>query len=385
MSLYEIAILGAPTASERAALVATLAATLAEFELEFGRDVALRDASAIPDRDRHAAAAAVFFAAPGAADADVAAGVMAEGVPVIPTIPANGDFAAVPAGLRSANGLRRRTDDPNLEELAAALLECIGLLRRQRRVFISYRRIESRTAALQLHDLLGGRGFEVFLDTHDIRPGETFQDVLWHRLCDSDVLVMLDTPTYFESKWTRQEFGRARAKGIHVLRVVWPDHTPTRHTDLAETLYLEPAELSGSDGPLVDATADAVALAVERLRSRSLAARHLSLAGRLRAEVEGIGGTVEGIGAHRALSLRLPDDRQIWAYPVIGVPTAELLNDVAEKARRAEQDQRPALVYDAMGIRAQWAEHLAWLQTHISAVRWVKVAEAGWTLAALDD
>jgi hypothetical protein len=37
--------------------------------------------------------------------------------------------------------------------------------------------------------------------------------------------VMLDTPTYFESKWTRQELGRARAKEIHVLRVVWPDHS----------------------------------------------------------------------------------------------------------------------------------------------------------------
>ena len=43
------------------------------------------------------------------------------------------------------------------------------------------RRAESRAAALQLHDLLTARGFDVFLDTHDIRLGDPFQDVLWHQ------------------------------------------------------------------------------------------------------------------------------------------------------------------------------------------------------------
>src|SRR3546814_3711382 len=99
------------------------------------------------------------------------------------------------------------------------MLECVGLLRRQRRVFVSYRRVESRAAALQLPDLLASRGFDVFLDTHDIRPGEPFQDVLWHRLVDSGVSVMLDTPTYFDSRWSRKEIGRASAEEIQGLRV----------------------------------------------------------------------------------------------------------------------------------------------------------------------
>ena len=156
-----------------------------------------------------------------------------------------------------------------------------------------YRRVESRSAAMQLHDLMAARGFDVFLDTHDVRPGDPFQDVLWHRLCDSDVVVMLDTPTYFESKWTTREVGRARAKEIHVLRVVWPAHTPSKLTDMADTIYLEPADLEGADGPIVAGKADQIMLAVERLRSRSIAFRYLSITGRLRAEVERIGGKVE--------------------------------------------------------------------------------------------
>src|SRR3546814_9098176 len=107
-------------------------------------------------------------------------------------------------------------------------------------------------------------GFDVFLDTHDIRPGDPFQDVLWHRLVDSDVMVMLDTPTYFDSRWTRQEIGRARAQEIQVLRVIWPEHTPNKLTDLAETIYLDPKELEGPDGPIVAQPADTIVLEVER-------------------------------------------------------------------------------------------------------------------------
>lgn len=382
MALYEIGLLGKVEVGIQTTLTDTISNLVADFELEVGRDIVIRIGNEFENRDRRAASAAAYFGGTGFEGQEVAEIVVRASIPVIPTIPANGDFGTmVPLFLRGANGLRRRLDDPGMKELAVALLECVGLLRRQRRVFVSYRRIESRNAAVQLHDLLAGRGFDVFLDTHDIRPGEPFQDILWHRLCDSDVMVMLDTPTYFASKWTRQELGRARAKEIHVLRIVWPDHTPSRHTDFSETIYLDRCELSGGDGPIVDAVADQIVLAVEALRSRSIASRYMSITGKLRAEVEKIGGTVEGIGAHRAISLCLPDDSKLWAYPVVGIPTAELLNDVVEKARRADQQGQPVLVYDHVGIRDQWISHLKWLDDNIREVRAIRVADAGWTLA----
>ncbi len=386
MGTYEIGILGDVTDADRDTLVATIVKLVADFDLEVGRDVMVRTGDAFDEREGTAATAVVYFGGLVQADQESARRAFASSLPVIPTIPAGGDFdALVPAFLRGANGLRRRADDPEMRELAVALLECVGLLRRQRRVFVSYRRVESRNAAVQLHDLLSGRGFDVFLDTHDIRPGEPFQDVLWHRLCDSDVMVMLDTPTYFESKWTRQELGRARAKEIHVLRVVWPDHTPNKHTDFAETIFLDRAQLSSGDGPIVSDVADQIALAVESLRSRSIASRYMSITGKLRAEVERIGGALEGVGAHRAISLRLPDERKLWAYPIVGIPTADLLNDVVEKARRADQREKPVLVYDHIGIRDQWIAHLKWLDDNISTVRAIRVAEAAWTLAAWED
>jgi TIR domain len=383
LSLYELGILGAVTAEERRAVSDAIARMVADFGLNVASDVILHDGATVEHRDKHAAFAMAYFGGDEHVDLAAARKVAESSVPVIPTVGPTGDFTRqIPDFLRASNGLRRRADDPEYTELAVSLLECVGLLRRQRRVFVSYRRVESRSAAMQLHDLMAARGFDVFLDTHDVRPSDPFQDVLWHRLCDSDVVVMLDTPTYFESKWTTREIGRARAKEIHVLRVVWPAHTPSKLTDMADTIYLEPADLEGTDGPIVAGKADQIVLAVERLRSRSIAFRYLSITGRLRAEVERIGGKVEGLGAHRAISIRLLDDRKIWAYPLVGVPTAEALHDIAEKARRADQPEKPVLVYDHVGIRESWSAHLKWLDDNIQTVRSIKVSEAGWALAA---
>jgi len=383
VSIYELAILGDAAPQEREVLTRTIESMVGDFGLALGTEVIVRDSATLAQRDRHAAFAAAYFGGSTQAEVDAAREIVKSSVPIIPTIGSGGDFGSdIPDFLQASNGLRRRGEDINMTELATAMLECVGLLRRQRRVFVSYRRIESRDAALQLYDLLNSRGYDVFLDTHEIRPGDPFQDVLWHRLCDSDVMVMLDTPTYFESRWTREEIGRARAKEIHVLRVVWPDHQPNKLTDLAETVYLDADDLKGPNGPILLETAESIVLKVERLRSRSIASRYMSITGRLRADVEKIGASVEGIGAHRAIAVRLLDDRRIWAYPVVGVPTAEILNDIADKARRADQREIPVLVYDHIGIRDSWSTHLKWLDENIRAVRSLKVSEAGWLLAA---
>ncbi len=386
MVLYELAILGCYSKEDDQTLRATLGSMISDFGLAIDDQVRIYDADTVANRDLGSAFAAVYFGGPSHKDQEIAQRLLLESVPVIPSVGADGGYEVeIPKFLQPANGLRRRKDDPEMTALAAAMLECVGLLHRQRRVFVSYRRIESRAAALQMHDLLTARGFDVFLDTHDIRPGDPFQDVLWHRLVDSDVMVMLDTPSYFDKRWTRQEIGRARAKEIQVLRVIWPEHKPNKMADLAETVYLEAAELEGPDGPIVSATAEDIVLRVERLRSRSIAARYVSITGKLRADVLKIGGSVEAIGAHRAISLRLTNDKKVWAYPVVGIPTAESLNDVAEKARRADRGAAPVLVYDHIGIRQAWTDHLLWLDENIRSVRAIKVSEAGWTLAAWDE
>ena len=140
--------------------------------------------------ERRKAAAAVFF---GAAEAPLAnvESLLRRGVPILPVV---SDITRVhdeiPTVLRPLNCLAYNV--AGVQRTTTAPLECAGLLPRQRRVFVSYRRDEARQAALQLFDAFSARLFDVFLDTHGIAPAEDFQTMLWHRLCDSDVLVMLD-------------------------------------------------------------------------------------------------------------------------------------------------------------------------------------------------
>jgi len=207
--------------------------------------------------------------------------------------------------------------------------------------------------------------------------------MLWHRLSDCDVTVMLDTKDYFGSKWTAQELGRSQALGIQILMLVWPDHSGSRHLSLSDTVTLRDADLDASNRLQPNLLAN-IAKRAEVLRSRSIATRHLDLVGRLKSEVTRIGGQFEGIGAYRSVSLTLPGGRQLEAYPMVGVPTAEMLNDIQDKAGKAGHGRFPCLVYNHIGIRPAWIEHLRWLDAQISSVRTLKVSDAGWELVEWD-
>lgn len=380
MSVYKLGILGTPPDGMVATLTNHINQVVADFGLVVGTHISVVfDASALAS-DSKWASAALHFGATCPAPAELTQ-IQKAGIPIIPIVSTLECFAdEVPQGLRHLNGLALADVGP--KGIVAALLECVGLLPRQRRVFLSYRRTESRDAALQLFETLSARRFDVFLDTHGVPAAEDFQAVLWHRLCDSDVLVMLDTQTYFESRWTAAEFGRALAKDVSILRVGWPDQVPSRRVSMIPSVQLAAADFEPSGDRFSSATLDRVAVEVEMLRSKSIAARHLKLAGALRAAVERIGGGVEGIGQRRSIVLRLPDERLVIAYPAVGVPSAETMHDVAE---HCEGNRAPgsvaALVYDHVGLHERWNRHLAWLQEHIRVVRCVTSEEAAWLLA----
>ena len=219
MAFYELALMGVPSDEQIGELAQYLSQVIEPFGLHLGQEVAWSICPTDFKPSQKTAAAVAFFGGVNVSETGLTA-VLREGVPVLPIASADGCVdKEIPAQLKPLNYLTYDTHGP--QRISTALLECVGLLPLQRRVFVSYRRGEAREAALQLFDALSARLFDVFLDTHGIAPAEDFQAVLWHRLCDSDVLVMLDTPNYFESRWTSAEFGRALAKGISVLGIGW--------------------------------------------------------------------------------------------------------------------------------------------------------------------
>lgn len=375
MALYELAVMGAPTPPQIGELERHISEITDLFGLRLGQEIGW---SVLPD-DFAAAqktpAAVAFFGAENVSSQGLD-GALRSGIPILPIASTDRHITAeMPDQLRRFNCLTYAGHGPL--RISTALLECVGLLPRQRRVFVSYRRDEARGAALQLFNSLSARVFDVFLDTHAIAPGEDFQAVLWHRLCDSDVLIMLDTPGYFEKRWTKAEYGRALAKGISVLRVGWPGVNPSRYAGTTSRMDLAVGEVDTATGQLSDAALERICTHLEIVRGQSHAVRSLSLFRNLEQAVECIGGSVGGVGLHNAVYITLADGTEIVCYPTVGVPTSVTLNDAMENS----SGQSIAVVFDHIGLHPKWLDHLAWLGTNIPAARWIRASEAAWGLA----
>lgn len=373
--IYELALMGAPTDDQVAALVGEIEPAVSAFGLRLGVDVSLSIRPVTFAPSNRTSAAAAFFGSEFASGMDVSL-LLSRTIPVLPVVSSLARVQdELPSQLWPVNCLAYGL--AGASRVASALLECAGLLPRQRRIFLSYRRDEARQAALQLFDALSARLFDVFLDTHAIAPAEDFQSALWHRLCDADVLLMLDTPTYFESRWTSAEFSRALAKGVTILRVEWPDMTPSIRTETTSRAELLATEIDASTGRLADSAIDRICMQVENARSEGIAVRHVNMVGRIQNEIEAIGGRLQGVGPHKAVFLQLPDGRNVVAYPTVGVPTSVTLHDATTYAG----DNLPAVIYDHVGLLPSWIKHIDWLGEHVKTAKWVKACEAGWQFA----
>jgi hypothetical protein len=375
--LYQCLLFGAPTPDQRKNFASSFSRSMSEFGLNTPGHFSVVDGIS-DDFVETVPTVAVFFGAETVAFPEHAL-LMRLNIPVIPLVSSLNRVAAeLPQCLRSINALAIDALDPDLVKPVGVALQCLGLLHSQRRVFISYRRTESREVAVQLFETLAARHFDVFLDTHSVGAAVDFQSVLWHRLCDSDVVVMLDTPGFFESRWAKVEWGRATDKHISILQVLWPGHAASRFSALATPMPLIDADFAGV--VLIEETAERIAMQVEALRSKSTALRHANIAGHLRAAIESIGGAVEGYGVRRSLIMKLPSGAPLVAHPSVGVPSAVTLHEAV-----LDGDARASIVvYDHVGISEQWMNHLGWLGANFTSVKWIRSREAGWELAELE-
>ena len=141
MSFYNIAILGDGLNSEAIALRRWLLKAFRDLGIA-RRHVRFLNASDIRTASRSLPLVATLFCTASSAE-DVAAALdaQARGAPVIPAVSDLGSFKAVcPEALQGHNGIAVGGDLAGLPRLGAAILEWLGLLRRQRRLFLSYRR-----------------------------------------------------------------------------------------------------------------------------------------------------------------------------------------------------------------------------------------------------
>ena len=293
--------------------------------------------------------------------------VLGIGATVVPVIDAVENFPPkVPDALRPINALQVGPQDPEREAVAALILELLGLMRSHRRLFISYRRTESATAALQLHGRLDARSFDVFLDTLSVRPADRFQETLWHRMADADLVVLLYTQSVLESGWVAEELDRASGMGITVLQVIWPEVKRDRRTELLEPRYLKTEQFEDEACTRLEPAAlDDLAVEVERLRARALAAREALLVGNL-CDLARLSGLEPTVQPTRYVDLRcLNDGATTRVIPALGVPDALAVQQCALLPEMAIKPSSVVLLYDALSVAKSWLEHLTWLDGYL--------------------
>ncbi|MCO5268980.1 MAG: toll/interleukin-1 receptor domain-containing protein [Brumimicrobium sp.] len=276
----------------------------------------------------------------------------------------------IPKELHNINGFQLTTKE-DVERLTSSILEGLSLLRLSRRLFISYKRDESTSVAIQLFEQFEKNGFDVFIDTHSIRPGEPFQEELWHRMADTDVIVMLNTPNFMKSHWTTQELAQANAMSIGVVQLVFPNHKLEREAELSIPIQLtykdfDNCVLGTSTKSLTENSIQKIVSQVESIRARSLGARQdniisefISFAQKLKVKAQ--------LQPEKFITITKRDGKELIVIPTVGIPQAFTYHQKDELIKRIKKNDEEVIyiLYDHINIRERWLKHLDWLDTYL--------------------
>lgn len=370
MTQYQVAIFSDGGADGSNRLRETLRERFAELGIPDNFLVFLAN-EAVFARDQKAPIVGLYFAAEaGPRQSPGLNELVNDATTIIPVVELARFSELVPAELHEYNGIELLPEDRDLDRVANVVLETFGLLRQSRRLFISYRRAETRAIAIQLYELLDGQAFDVFLDTQGVRPGERFQEILWHRLVDTDVVVLLDSPGFLVSRWTAEELARANSTNIQILQLVWPENTLEAVAAFSRPMLLQATDFTdeahlGDDARLTQECLMRVGIEVESLRARALAARYAYLVQEFCSTARGAG--LEVVPQYeRFIKLRAMNGNEVVVVPTIGVPDAALYHEVEEEVSRHSASRAELfLLYDERGIRDKWLEHIAWLDRQL--------------------
>jgi hypothetical protein len=378
--------------------VAELSSTLEERMRDLGVDAAtfLATSQNIATVDWRYPVAGVWFASEkpvDPADELSLSRLLSEGCTVFPVVDDLADFdRLVPADLRGINGFDWRSE---VSRLVDGILRACGLTREQRSAFISYRRSDSRAVAVQLFHRLSDQGYRAFLDTASVDYGVRFQETLWDRMSDADLLVFLDTPGALSSRWVEAELTRANNLGLGTLQVVWPGWRPFAGTELCTRFVLADTDFRAGDSPyppsspgsanpeghLGEAALDKLVEAAESVRMRSLGSRRARIVGEIVDEAarRGLRATVDPRGPVTLADARTGREiaRAGKAMPVIGLPSGETIFGATVTLAPGGKGVR--LVYDGLGMSPERRRLLDWLNRQVPDFRSVPIdAIDGW-------
>lgn len=377
-SVYQCLLLG-DDGGRQAQLRDALGARLADLGLDRDaiRFLVTDEADQISPR---APSMAVFFGSPDQTrDMPLIARLIDDSSVIVPVVSSLQRVTQeLPPQLRHINALEVDGSGQGLERLSGLILEIFRLLRAERRLFISYRRLDAQPFAERIYDALDARGFDVFLDVRSVPPAVDFQSELWHRMSDSDVIILIDTPGFRKSRWTTAELARANATNIQILHLLWPGQQEDAESAFSHFSRLSRGDFWGGilgKGRWVRRSAIArICNEAEKLRARAIASRYRYLVDNFCDAARDL-GLDPSVQPTQWISIGgLRQGKSLAVVPAVGVPTANRIHEIFG-AIEALQNRDIWVIYDNRGILDTWLEHLDWLDHHLP-IRTVRMSRA---------
>jgi hypothetical protein len=305
----------------------------------------------------------------GPTEAPVVELCLGRGVPVFPVVSDLKRFSQLaPTILSAYNGFQLATAD-HIEELAGLVLEVLGLQRSRRKIFISYVRAESEPIAQQLHDAFLTRWYTVFLDSLSIRPGKSFQEELMSELADSDVFLLLNSPSAASRPYVKEEITFADQAAIGGVQVTWPGVAANPRAGLFMPLELTPA-LANFPASGTSATSltrdgiDTILATVAATRTANQQQREKEFEGSVKDAVPAMWNPSLRMGRSIVLEHTRIGLRQVWLDLTLGVPTSRDMQRAVDL--QASWDGKARMIYDRHGITNSQADHIAFLQRRLN-------------------
>ena len=113
-----------------------------------------------------------------------------------------------------------------------------------------------------------------------------------------------------------------------------------------------------------------IAVEVESLRARALAARYAYLLEEVCVEAKRLGLNPQ-VQRDMFITFEPAADKFYIAVPAVGVPDAVKYHEIEDALKHHSKASKAqvALIYDERGIRDKWLQHLAWLDRQNLRVR----------------
>ena len=309
-------------------------------------------------------------------DTDVDFGKIPEGCIIIPISHKGKNVESTGSNLQKINAFEY--DDKNhsgsIDTLCDIILDKLGIIKNSRKIFISYKRSETKRLAEMVRKELSDVGYTVFLDIRDIDVGSDFMQEIRQSIVESDIFLMLNSDSYYDSLYTKKELYAACISGAAIVVL---SSRNTRNEKLNGLEFVKIDEYNGKSRKkrLSKNDRDSILNKIGLVRLQLWKKRHQ----RLNRHIESFQERdvfLQGVYVPSKSSI---DHSSIYA--ITGLPdTMDFQRIQQHDIRSCKRKQKRNIakklyaLFDDLTLPASYSKHLKWLDKEMHNIKLIKTS-----------